>query len=69
MSKTTWYVAVNTMAATPGLTVGRVISSHRSMEAAEAACRRAQPREPGHYLPVAVLPLPRRYEPGEYVNE
>lgn len=64
-----WYLAVNTMDSNDSV-LGRVISTHRTVEAAERACRRAQPsrrHNPGSYVPCVVRASERRLGRGAYV--
>lgn len=57
-----WYVAINTF--TPGNGYGTVISSHKTYSAASEACRHAQPRERGSYLPTTIRTSERWFQRG-----
>jgi hypothetical protein len=58
-----WYLAVNTMTGGSDL-VGSVLSAHRSREAAERACRAAQPAEASSWVPTVVVRVAKRYRAG-----
>lgn len=59
MTKTTWYVAINTFS--PGQDgYGTVISCHLRLPRAVRACQDVQPTERKSYLPTAVRQSPKR---------
>lgn len=63
----TWFVAINTF--TPGHDgYGTVLSTHKSIEAAELSCRHAQPRERHSYLPTTVRVSHRQLHRGDIVR-
>lgn len=61
------YIVLNTL--TPGHSgYATVISSHRTLEAAERAERACQPPERNFYLPTCIMVSPRRCSRGQIVS-
>lgn len=61
------YIVLNTF--TPGHSgYATVISSHRTLDAAERGERACQPRERNSYLPTRIMVSTRRYSRGQIVS-